>query len=477
MAFSLDMAVIVAFFIGMLGIGVYAAKQIKDNTDFAIAGRSIKLPLLVGTLVGTAIGASSTMGSAGLAYEHGIITIIIFGYTIGLALFGYVGPIVRRVGVWNMPDVLFMRYGGAMRMIFGIIMVLGVIAVFGTQLIAVGLVVTSILGDMGIGYTEAVIGAGIVMVVYTILGGLLAVAYTDFIQILIMFIVIGVIMPVLVLSETGISTAWSYLAPEPGNLLGGLTIMYVIAIFMVDILFCMIDPSLWQRAAAAKDAKSIKTGMFITAGLNFYWGCIVVFLGIMAANFFPGLADTPSGVDGAMPRLIIEYMPIGIKGLCLAAMMAIMMSTADTCLLVAGTTFSHDIVSPLRPQLDSKRLLVISRIFILIIGVLGVVFALVMTGIFEMILLAFAIFVAGGFAPIMAAVFWKGATKAGAITSSVVGAVAVVVLYGLKLSGMLSEWIDPIVVSVLLSVALMFFVSKLTFNPETATQRLLDLQN
>lgn len=477
MALSLDMAVIGVFFIGMLAIGVYAAKKIKDNTDFAIAGRSIKLPLLVGTLVGTAIGASSTMGGAGLAYEHGIITIIIIGYSIGLALFGYVGPIVRRVGVWNMPDVLFMRYGGGMRLIFGIIMVLGVIAVFGTQLIAVGLVVTSVLGDLGISYTEAVIGASIVMIVYTILGGLLAVAYTDFIQTLIMFIAIGIVMPVLVLSETGISTAWRYLAPEPGNLLGGLAPMYVIAIFMVDILFCMIDPSLWQRAAAAKNARSIKTGMFITAGLNLYWGGIVVFLGIMAANFFPGLADSPSGVDGAMPRLIIEYMPVGIKGLCLAAMMAIMMSTADTCLLVAGTTFSHDIVSPLRPQLDGKKLLLISRVFILIIGVLGVVFALVMTGIFEMILLAFAIFVAGGFAPIMAAVFWKKASKAGAITSSVVGAISVVVLYGLKLSDMLTPWIDPIVVSVSLSVILMYVVSKLTFNAETATQRLLDLQN
>jgi SSS family solute:Na+ symporter len=476
MTLSVDMAVIGIFFLGMLGIGVYAAKRIKDNTDFAIAGRSIKLPLLVGTLAGTAIGASSTMGSAGLAYEHGIITIIIVGYTIGLALFGYVGPIVRRVGVWNMPDVLFLRYGGAMRMIFGIIMVLGVIAVFGTQLIAVGLVVTAILGDLGIGYTEAVVGAGIVMIVYTILGGLLAVAYTDFIQTLIMFFAIGIVMPMLVLSDTGIFTAWSYLAPEPGNLLGGLSPMYIIAIFMVDILFCMIDPSLWQRAAAAKDARSIKTGMFVTAGLNFYWGCIVVFLGIMAAKYFPGLADAPSGVDGAMPSLIIEYMPVGIKGLCLAAMIAIMMSTADTCLLVAGTTFSHDIVSPLRPRMDEKKLLLISRVFILIIGVLGMVFALVMTGIFEMILLAFAIFVAGGFAPIMAAVFWKEATRAGAIVSSIVGTIAVVGLYGLKLSDMLSEWIDPIVVSVFLSVALMLIVSKLTFKPETATQRLLDFQ-
>lgn len=103
MTYTLDFVIIVAFFIGILGIGVYAAKTIKDHADFTIAGRKIKLPVLFGTIVGTAIGAGSTMGTAGMAYEHGIIVIVIVGYTIGLAIFSYVGPIIHSTGVWNMP--------------------------------------------------------------------------------------------------------------------------------------------------------------------------------------------------------------------------------------------------------------------------------------------------------------------------------------------------------------------------------------
>ncbi|MBU2510301.1 sodium:solute symporter family protein [bacterium] len=473
----LDIMVIAVFFICMLGVGIYAAKQIKNNTDFAIAGRSIKLPVLIGTLTGTAIGASSTVGTAGLAYKHGIVVAVIVGYSIGLALFGFVAPIIRRIGVWNIPDVLVLRYGNRMRLVFAVILVLGVIAVFGTQLIAVGLVVTSILGDVGVTYMQAVIGASIVMIFYTILGGLLAVAYTDLLQSLIMFVTVGIIMPIFVLSEVGGAAALEFITPEPGNFLGGLTPMYVISIFVVDILFCMIDPSLWQRAAAAKDARSIKIGMFATAGINLYWGLAVVFLGIAASHFFPGLIDSPKGVDAAMPRLIVEYMPVGLKGLCLAAMIAIMMSTADTCLLVAGTSFSHDLISPLKPKFKDKELLLVSRLFILAIGILGVIFALHMTGIFDMILLAFAIFVAGGFAPTIAGIFWDKATKAGAFASSIVGTVSVIVLYALKLSDMLSPWIDPIIVSVSLSVILMIGVSQLTYKPETATRRLLDMQS
>ncbi len=475
MANLLDGIIIILFFVGMLGVGIYAARKIKVNADFAIAGRSIKLPVLIGTLTGTAIGASSTIGSAGLAYKHGIIVALLIGYPIGLALFGFVAPIVRRMGVWNIPDVLVLRYGSRMRLVFAVVLVLGTIAVFGTQLIAVGLVVNAIVGDLGITYSQAVVGASIVMIIYTILGGLLAVAYTDLIQTIIMFVTIGIIMPILIFSEVGGSTVVELMTPEPGNFFGGLTPMYIVSIFVVDILFSLIDPSLWQRAAAAKDARSIKIGMFITAGINFYWKLAVVFLGISALHLFPGLLSTSQGMDAAVPKMIVEYMPIGIKGLCLAAMIAIMMSTADTCLLVAGTTFSHDLVQPLKPNYTDRKLLTVSRLFILIIGGLGVIFALHMTGIFDMILLAFAIFVAGGFAPTMAAIFWKKATKAGAFASSIGGTIAVVGLYALKLSGMLSPWIDPIATSVALSIVLMIFISYLTYHPEKATQRLLDM--
>ncbi len=474
---NLDLMIIALYFMILLGVGYYASRKVKGMEDYAIAGRSLGYPVLLGTLIGTAIGAAATVGKAGKAYDVGIaIFIATFSYGIGLIAFGTIAPTIRRIKIWTIPDALELRYGKVLRLVTAFVMVLAVIALFGAQLIAVGLAVTAVLGEFGISFTEAVLGAGIIMILYTVMGGLLAVAYTDFIQTIVMLVAVGILLPIFVTSEVGgAATAIEYLKPPAGNFWGGMTAAYVVSIFLIDIPFCLIDPSLWQRASAAKDTKTIRNSMFITSGVYFYWSFIAVFLGIMALHLFPDLAQSAGGVDSAIPRQVAAYMPPMLKGFCLAAMMAIMMSTADTALLISGTTFSRDIVRAFRPQTGDKTLLRLARIFIFVIGALGVVFALNMRGIFDILLLAFAIFVSGIFVPTMAALFWKKATKAGALVSSIVASIAVVVLYGLKLSQMLPEWIEPIIVSIFLSLILMVAVSLATYKPETATQRLVDM--
>jgi len=475
----LDVVIIALYLVMLLGVGYYASRRVKGTEDYTIAGRKLGYPVLLGTLIGTAIGAAATIGKAGKAYEVGIgLFFATMAYSIGLFLFGFIAPIIRRTGVWTIPDALVIRYGGVMRIVTAVVMILAVIALFGGQLVAVGLAVTSVMGEFGITYLEAILGAGLIMVLYTVMGGLLAVAYTDFIQTIIMIIFVGILLPILIIHDVGgTHMAWVHMQPEPGRLFGGLTVAYIVSIFFIDIPFSMVDPSLWQRAAAAKDTKTIKNSMFITAGVNLYWSFIAVFLGVMAITLLPGLENTAGGTDTAIPALVTAYLPVGIRGLCLAAMMAVMMSTADTALLIAGTTFSRDIVRAYKPDLSDTSLLRLARLFILVIGVLGVGFALVMQGIFDILLLAFAIFVSGVFIPTMAAIFWKKATKQGALISAVAASVVVVALYGLKLSGMLPEWIEPILVSIVVSFVLMVAISLATYRPDRATQRLMDLSS
>jgi solute:Na+ symporter, SSS family len=472
-----DLVIIVLYLLVILGVGYYASRKVKGTEDYTIAGRRLGFPVLLGTLIGTAIGAAATVGKAGKAYEVGIaIGVTIFAYGGGLFLFSFIAPTIRKMKVWTIPDALNMRYGKALTVITAIIMVLAVIALFGGQLIAVGLVAVSVLGDFGITYQEAIIGAAVIMILYTVMGGLLAVAYTDLIQTIIMLVAIGIILPILIVIDVGgVGPALSYMKPPPGNFWGGLTPVYIISIIILDISFCLVDPSLWQRTAAAKDAKSIQRGMWVTTGVYVYWTFIAIFLGLMAMHLMPNLAGTTEGVDAAIPNLLSQYMPPLVKGLCLAAMMAVMMSTADTALLIAGTTFSRDILKNFRPQTEDKTLLRWARIFILIIGILGIIFALNMKGIFDILLLAFAIFVSGIFVPTFAAIYWKKATKAGAIVSSIVASVVVVILYGLKLSNMLPKSIEPIIISIFISLVLMVGISLLTYNPETATPRLKEL--
>jgi SSS family transporter len=472
-----DLVVLSLYFLLLVAVGYYASRKVKGMEDYTIAGRRLSYPILLGTLIGTAVGAASTIGKAGKAYEVGGIMIIsCISYALGLFLFAFIAPIIRRVKIWTIPDLLEMRYGGVLRVVTAAVLVLAVIALFGAQLIAVGLSVTAVLGGFGISYTEAILGAGVIMMLYTMMGGLLAVAYTDLIQALIMIAAVGVLLPIFVTTDVGgAGAAWTMLEPGSGHFWGEMTVAYAAGLFILDIAFCLIDPSLWQRAAAAKNASAIRNSMFITSGIYVLWSLVVVYLGLMAIHLFPGLSETAGGADSAIPRMIITYMPPVVRGICLAAMMAIMMSTADTALLIAGTTFSRDIVQFYRPKTADKSLLRIARVFIFCIGGLGVVFALNMQGIFDILLLAFAIFVSGVFIPTMAAFFWRKATRAGAIVSSIAASVAVVVLYGLKLSGMLPAWIEPIIISIFISLVLMVGVSLATYRPETATPRIKDL--
>ena len=267
MTFSPDVAVILVYLLVLIGVGYWSSRRINDSKDYIIAGGRIRFPVLLGTLIGTSIGAASTMGKAGKAYEIGIgLFFASMAYSVGLILFGFMSPVLRRIRVWNIPDALFLRYGNGVRMTFAVILVFSVTALFGTQLIAVGLAITSIMGAYGITYTEAIVFAGVIMVLYTMMGGLLAVAYTDVIQMVIMIAAIGILLPVFVVHDVGGMAAASYLKPPPGDFWGGLTPAYIVSMVMIDLPFCLIDPSLWQRAAAADSAGSIKKGMFVTGG-------------------------------------------------------------------------------------------------------------------------------------------------------------------------------------------------------------------
>jgi Na+/proline symporter len=262
------------------------------------------------------------------------------------------------------------------------------------------------------------------------------------------------------------------MTPRPDNFWGGLTPAYIVSIFLIDIPFCLIDPSLWQRASAARDASIVKRSMFATAGVYLYWSLIVVFLGVAATRLFPGLAGGSSG-DAVIPMEITHYLPPAALGLCMAAMLAIMMSTASTALLISGTTFGQDIVKAFRPATVDRSLLLITRIFIICIGAAGMLFALAMRGIFDILLLAFAIFVSGIFIPAMAAIFWKKATAAGAVSSAIAASITVVALYGLKLGGMLPPWMEPIIASLAVSLVVMVTVSRATWKESNATPPLL----
>lgn len=473
---TVDSSIVALYFLGSLGVGYWASRRIKNADDYAVAGGQLKFPVLLGTLIGTAIGASATMGRAGKAFDVGVAIFLAgFAYAAGLYLFSYLAPILKRIGIWSVPEALHLRYGRTFRFVAALIILVALIGIFGVQLMAGGVVVVTVLPNAGISYEEAVIVFAIIVIAYTTLGGLLAVAYTDLVQVVIFVITIGIILPIfVVINMGGPEIAISKLAPPTVSWLGGMSIIYMVSIFLIDAPFSLIDVSLWQRTGASKDVRHIQVGVRITALVFVVWSFIVVALGIFASHLLPGLADSAAGSDAAVPMLLFEYLPPVIKGLGLAGLLAIIMSTASSVLLIGGTTMSWDIVSHLRHGIVGKIQIRIARWTVVITGTISALFALFVRDMFEVLLLAFAIYVSALFVPTMLAIFWKRATTAGATASAISAFVSVLYLYAQKFAGNLSESIEPIVVSLGLSLVVMISVSLLTYREGAASKPLIE---
>lgn len=468
---SIDLFIVGIYFLAMIAVGLYASRQIKDSNDYAVAGRRLKLPVLSGTLIGSAIGAAATFGKAGKAFEVGyVILFSSFTYILGYILFAFLAPKLRAAEINSIPDALERRFNKNMRLIAAAVLLLAVTAVFGAQLIAFGITASTVFAATGFSYENAIITGALIIVLYTIFGGLLAVAYTDLIQVVIMVIAIGILLPIGIAYNIPEDQSFIELLQSPqDDFWAGLDLSYLLAFIPTYLAFVLIDPTIWQRASAARNASDLRPAMFLTAGVYAMWSLVVVFLGVVAFNLIPEL----NSGDGAIPMLAIAHLPPFIKGLCLAALMAIMMSTADSALLIAGTTFSGDFVKVLKPQLSDKSQLNITRATILIVGVLGAIFALRPNNIFDVMMLALAIFVSGLFVPVMAALFWRKATNIAAMCSGLIGVTTELTLFTLKSADVINISVEPILVALTTSLISMWLIGKLTYNSSTTSLPLL----
>jgi SSS family solute:Na+ symporter len=449
---TIDYLIVAAFIGGMLLVSVWASRKVKGADDFAIAGGRLPFPFLTGTIIASVIGAIATFGRAGKAYEVGVVIIVsAIAYALGLVVFGFLVGKLKKEGVWSVPTLLRQRFGKPLQLIAGLVLFVAVVAVYGAQLIATGRLVSAFGGGFGITYGDAVVGAGVVLTLYTLFGGMFAVAFTDLIQAVIMLVIVGLVMPVLVMTQTPdalpiLMAEWS----SEASWIGGLSIAYIASFFLIDIPFCLIDPSLWQRSASSSSTRDVRRAMWIAAAVFVLWSAVTVSLGLLARHIFVDVSS-----DAIITELAVRYLPPVALGLCIAALLAVLMSTADTVLLIAGTTIAFDVSPHFAPKMSDPGRLMTMRAVVLLVGAGGIVLAMKMSGIFDIMLIAFAIFVSALFLPTMAALFWKRTSGVAATWSAVLASISVVALYVVKLNGQLPEAVEPIFVSLAVSATVL----------------------
>ena len=429
---AIDYIIVLIFLAGMFWFGASFYKWIANPDDLYVAGRKLSPFILAATLTATNISLYSFVGVSGTAYKYGI-SIIWQTWTGNMALVFaglFILPIMRRLQIRTIPELLELRYNGAVRLLVSVLWVFRLAFWLGVVLYAGVSAAQQITGIES--FTFWVLLFSVIITIYTMLGGMWSIVFTDAIQFLLMMLGVLIIFPI-TMHAVG---WWPGLVEkiQPGHLdlitqTGKYNWKFVIAIWFLGIQWACLDQGLLQRAFSARSTKVVVKGMvwsgIITTPFAFLW----VTPGLAACVLYPGL-EKP---EFAVPTIIIHLVPKIILGIVVCGLLASQMSTIDSNLGSAATLFSNDIYTRfMKRKATTKEVLRVIRIATIVTGVImiavsylvpylgGTVDAyLTIISIMDMPLFVIAI---------VYGLFWRRATWQGAISGYLGGAIVGAVL-------------------------------------------------
>ena len=442
----MDIAIILIYFSGLIFIGSRSFRIAKGIDSFFVADRRAPFLLVVGSLFATIIGGSSTIGMAGLGYKQGLVGSwwLLVG-AIGLFLLGlFLAEKVRGYSLYTLPEILEVQYGPEAKLFASGLIVIAWMGIIAGQIVAAGKILETILKAPP---SLLMIITAFVFIIYTLLGGQHSVVRTDTIQSLIIVIAILVSIP-LCLGKVG----GFFLMRQA---LGGDYFSFPVSqhftwkalatyLFLVGSTY-LVGPDIYSRLFCAKDKKTAKGATLTVALVLIPFAFIITMIGMSARVLFPQISP-----EASFPIMINHLFPVGLSGLVIAALLSAMMSSADTCLLTTSTILSVDIIRPLlRPGIEERKLLLLCRYFIVLIGVFSLILALMLKGVIPSLLLGYTVYTSGLVFPVLLG-FYRHRLKlnrGGAISAMVAGGGLALIgklmglsdfgLYGFFLSGLI----------------------------------------
>ena len=449
---ALDWVVIGLYFAAMIGAGYWGLTRATSAEDYLVAGRRLGPFMYVGTLSAVVLGGASTIGSVALGYEYGISGMwLVFMIGLGIIALGVLlSTRLSRLGVYTVAEMLELRYGAASRLIGALVVAAYALMIAVTSTIAVGSVFDVILG---LPPTVAVLLAGGVVVLYSVVGGMWSITLTDVLQFCVMTVGIFFILLPLALSRAG---GFSGMGEElPASYFGLFSIgpNTIFTYFLLFFFGLMIGQDIWQRVFTARAANVARWGGVVAGVYCLFYGLAGALIGTAARALLPNL----SVPDNAFAEVAREVLPAGLLGLVLAAALAAVMSTSSAGLLASSTLLANDVYARFVAGRDHAGVGV-DRLFTLAVGVVVLAISVLVSDVVGALTVAYDLLVGAIFVPVVGALFWRRATGAGALASMLAGGVAVVVL--MYLNGLLAD--SPIYGGLIASLVAFVVVSLLT---------------
>ncbi len=381
----LDLTVLCVFLLLTLGIGAYAGRGITDIKAYAVGGRSYGTFALLATLSASYIGGGYTFGVSEKSFSSGMVySLCLLGFSLQLFLVSrYIAPKMSRFyQAYSVGDIMATFYGETGRLITGISSAIVCAGIIGAQVKATGYVFNLFLGvDPMLGI---LIGCGIV-IAYAVFGGIKAVVATDILQFLVLIVMIPLTLFISVYELGGIEAMLSKLPPMHTAVPGKMGGIAMLSVFLSLLLGEALVPPYVQRLFIAKDTKTTSRGTLISCGLSIPFFLAGGAIGLVAFALNPEL-----NANMSLPYVIDTMLPVGLKGLAVAGIIACIMSSADSYLNAAAIAVIHDLVRPLKKNdLTSGQELHLTRLCTLLIGVFSVVFAIYIESAMDILLYSY----------------------------------------------------------------------------------------
>jgi Na+/proline symporter len=411
---------IAAYILLQFAIGLWVSRRIRTEDDYLVAGRSLGPGLTTFTVFATWFGAETCVSAAGLAYASGLMGASAEPFGYGLCI--VVLALFLAVPLWRMrlstpADFFRFRYSPAVERLAVMLMVPTSLFWAAAQVRAFGHVLSAASG-LEIEFTIAV--AALVVIAYTVVGGLLAVAWTDLVQGI--ALIVGLVaLAISVLLTLGPET-FADIPPERLRLFGGgeRSILETLEVWAIPVLGSLTAAELITRVIAARSPGVARGATLAGGGAYLMVGLIPVAMGLVAGVAMPGLAEP----EQVLPLMAQAYLPPVLYALFAGALVSAILSTVDSALLVSGSMVSHNLVVPLLPRLSERGKVRLARLAVAVFGVVAWVMAVRAEAVYELVETASAFGSAGIVTVVAMGLFTRFGGTGAAVAALVSGVTA-----------------------------------------------------
>ena len=449
---------VILYLVLSIAIGIVAGLRVHNTRDFVLAGRTLPLYVVTAMVCATWFGSETVLGISSTFIKEGLRGIVAdpFGSSLCLVLVGlFFAAKLYRMDLLTIGDYYRTRYDAAAELLTSLCIVVSYLGWLSAQIVVIGLVFNVVTGGAVSMDAGIVIGAAVVLV-YTLWGGMYSVAWTNFVQMII--IVVGLLYIFVLIADKagGVGTVVSH-AHAAGKLefwprLEARDVLAFIGAAVTLMLGSIPQQDVFQRVTSARSERVAVAGSVLGGVFYFLLAFIPIFLAYSASLIDPGMVAGLIDKDHQqiLPTLIIGHTPLVAQILFFGALLSAVMSTASATLLAPSVTFTENVLKKfLRRELDDREFLRAMRIVVAAFAVGVTAFALNSNStIYEMVVGAYKVTLVAAFVPLAAGLYWRRATAQGALAAIVGGLVTWIALEVVAPDGLFPPQLAGLLVSI-----------------------------